>query len=127
MYLVEHNVMMSMKSGFCVFDSRGFNYDKTAGAFEELTSWMSNGVSHNQLCLRSGDDVSTLESADDDDDVGLRSSSKYVQRRVNCVMVVVNVAEVYKASKAGNLQPLEATRELFCFPALRKCSKLISL
>lgn len=121
MYMEEHNVMRSAQNGFCVYDSRGFNYDKMGEAFEDLSSWMSDGVHHNQLCLRSGD-AALLK--DDAEIVRLRSSSKFVQRTVNCAMVVVNIAEVYKALKAGDSKPFESTRELFCFPALRKCSKL---
>ncbi|EEF47309.1 uncharacterized protein LOC8265163 [Ricinus communis] len=120
MYMEEHNVMRSMQSGFCVFDSRGFNYDKIGEALEELSSWMTDGVHHNQLCLRSGD--ATLLK-DDIEAAASRSSSKFLIRRVNCAMVVVNIAEVYKALKAGDSKQLEATRELFCSPALRKCNE----
>ena len=120
----EHNVMRSLQGGFCVYDSRGFSYGKIGDALEELSSWMSDGVHHNQLCLRSGDDV-LLE--DDAETAGLRPSSKFVQRTVNFSMVVVNIAEVYKALKASDSKPLEATRELFHSPALRYCSKPYSL
>ncbi|KAJ9171760.1 hypothetical protein P3X46_015078 [Hevea brasiliensis] len=120
MYMEEHNVLRSLQSGFCVYDSRGFNYDKMGEALEELSSWMIDGVHHNQPCLRSGDH--TLLK-DDAETAALRSSSKFVQRRVNCSMVVVNIAEVHKALKAGDSKPLEATRELFCSPALRNCNE----
>ena len=52
--------------------------------------------------------------------------SKFVRRRVNCVMVVSNMAEIYEAYKAGDNKPMEATRQLFCSSALRNCSKLAS-
>lgn len=122
MYLEEHNVLRSMRSGFCVFDSRGFNYDRPKEALDELSSWVSEGVHHNQLCFRYGDfSLMTDEMVN-----AVRTSSNFVQRRVNCVMVVINMAEVYKAFKAADLKPLEATRQLFCSSALRKCSKFSS-
>ncbi|KAK9282477.1 hypothetical protein L1049_005395 [Liquidambar formosana] len=81
---------------------------------------MTDGVRHKQLCWRSGDGA----LCEDDLEVSsLRSSSKFTRRRVNCAMVVANVAEIYKAYKASNLKPLEATRELFQCPALRKCNE----
>lgn len=122
MYMEEHNVLRSQQSGFCVYDSMGFSYDKMGEALEELSSWMIDGVHHNQPCLRS-EDYTLLK--DDTESSASRSSSKFVQRRVNCAMVVVDIAEVYKALKAGDSQPLEATRQLFCSPALRNCSKLL--
>ncbi|XWS31783.1 hypothetical protein CRYUN_Cryun23aG0105700 [Craigia yunnanensis] len=57
---------------------------------------------------------------DEVENVIMRSSSKFMQRRVNCVMVVANIAEIYKALKAGDFKSLEATRQLFCSPAFRK-------
>ncbi|XVF32850.1 hypothetical protein REPUB_Repub17cG0118100 [Reevesia pubescens] len=120
MYMEEHNVLRSMRSGFCVYDSRGFDYGRTREALEELSSWMSEGIHHNQLCLRYGDCTMTT---DDMENVVMRSSSKFVQRSVNCVMVVANIAEIYKAFKAGDLKPLEAIRQLFCSPALRKSNE----
>ncbi|XWS76619.1 hypothetical protein CRYUN_Cryun01aG0192400 [Craigia yunnanensis] len=120
MYMEEHNVLRSMQSGFCVYDSRGFDYGRPREALEELSSWMSEGIHHNQLCLRYGD---CTMMTDDVENVVMRSSSKFVQRRLNSVMVVANIAEIYKALKAGNLKPLEATRQLFCSPALRKSNE----
>uniref|UniRef100_A0A2P2N2V8 G domain-containing protein n=1 Tax=Rhizophora mucronata TaxID=61149 RepID=A0A2P2N2V8_RHIMU len=121
MYMEEHNVLRSMKNGFCVYDSRGFHYNRMKESLEELSSWMSDGVHHNQLCWRSGD--AALETENAEPFGVMRTSSKFVQRRVNCVMVVVNMAEVCKALKAGDSKPLEATRELFSSPALRNCNE----
>lgn len=109
-----------MRSGFCVYDSRGYDYDRLSEGLEELSFFMGEGVHHNQLCLRSVDYASTKN---DVDVFSSRSSSKFVQRRVNCAMVVVDMAEFYKAFKAKDSKPLEATRQLFCAPELRKCSK----
>ncbi|XWS46588.1 hypothetical protein CRYUN_Cryun14cG0081200 [Craigia yunnanensis] len=120
MYMEEHNVLRSMRSGFCVYDSRVFDYGRIREALEELSSWMSEGIHHNQQCLRYGD---CTMMTDDADNVVTRSSSKFVQRRVNCVMVVANIAEIYKALKAGDLKLLEATRHLFCCPTLRKSNE----
>ncbi|TXG63343.1 hypothetical protein EZV62_010337 [Acer yangbiense] len=122
MYMEEHNVLRSMRSGFCVYDSRGFEEDRLSEGLVELSSWMSEGVHHNQLCLRSVDYGTILKNEVDIDD-DMRSSSKFVQRRVNCAMVVANVAEISKALKVGDSKPLEATRQLFCAPDLRKCNE----
>ncbi|XP_030451474.1 uncharacterized protein LOC115673443 [Syzygium oleosum] len=120
MYLEEHNVVRSLRSGFCVYDSRGFDYGRIDEALEELSDWMSQGVHHNQLCSRPGD---RAFSEDEAEFCPSRSSSKFMKRRVNCVMVVVNIAEVHKAMKAGDFEQLRATKELFSAPALRKCNE----
>ncbi|KAL4379160.1 hypothetical protein GQ457_02G002360 [Hibiscus cannabinus] len=118
MYLEEHNVLRSMQSGFCVYDSRGFDYGRTIEALDELSCWMSEGIHHNQLCFRYGDCMTMADDAE-----GTRSSAQFVQRRVNCVMVVANIAHIYISLKAGDFKPLEATRQLFCSPALRKSNE----
>ncbi|XP_059625624.1 uncharacterized protein LOC132268796 [Cornus florida] len=110
LFMEEHNVLRSMRSGFCIYDTRGFDYDRVSECLEELSEWMSEGVHHNQLCLRSGDNVEIPL---------LRCYSKFTNRRVNSVMVVANVAEIYKAFKAGDKKPLEAVGHLFCSPSLR--------
>ncbi|XP_039042967.1 uncharacterized protein LOC120182011 [Hibiscus syriacus] len=124
MYLEEHNVLRSMQSGFCVYDSRGFDYGRTREALDELSCWMSEGIHHNQPCFSYGDCMTTTTMmVDDAENVGMRSSAQFVQRQVNCVMIVANIAHIYKAFKAGDLKPLEATRQLFCSPALRKSNE----
>ncbi|OWM80083.1 uncharacterized protein LOC116187534 [Punica granatum] len=120
MFLQEHNVLRSVRSGFCVYDSRGFNYDNVSEGLDELSGWMSEGVHHNQPCVRPGDQGPAEE---DSESFMSTSSSKYVVRRVNCVLVIVNIAEVYQAMKGGDLKPLMATKELFCFPPLRVCGE----
>lgn len=124
MFLEEHNVTRSTQNGFCVYDSRGFDCDRIDEGLEELSTWMDEGVQHNQLCLRPSDGVLV---EDDINNLMSRSSAKFVRRRVDCAMVVVNIMEVYKAFKAGNSKPLEATRELYCSPAFRKCCEFASL
>ncbi|GMN52354.1 hypothetical protein TIFTF001_021499 [Ficus carica] len=117
MFLEEHNVIRSLRSGFCVYDSRGFDQDQMRESLEELSSWMNDGIHHNQLCLRSGDH---LLPRDELDVLMARSSSKFVRRRVNCAMVVANIAEIYKAYKAGDYKSLKATKELYCSIAFKK-------
>ncbi|XP_035548833.1 uncharacterized protein LOC109003783 [Juglans regia] len=120
MLMKEHNVLRSMQSGFCVYDSRGFNYDEMGENLEELSSWMTDGVHHNQLCLRLGDDAL---NNDDMENHSMTSSSRFLKRRVNYAMVVANIAEIYGASKAGDFKPLEAIRELLCCPVLKKTNE----
>ncbi|PPR99295.1 hypothetical protein GOBAR_AA21367 [Gossypium barbadense] len=122
MYMEEHNVLRSTRSGFCIYDSRGFDYHSTREALEEMSSWMSEGIHHNQPCFRYNDRATTADDAAMEN-ITLRSSLNFLQREVNCVMVVANIAQIYKALKAGDLKPLEATRQLFSFPALRKSNE----
>lgn len=121
MYMEEHNVLRSLRSGFCVYDSRGFDYDMVNQGLEELSSWMTEGVHHNQLCQIS-DEYGTIVKNQSEVD-SLRQCSKFVQRKVNCVMVVVNIAEISRDLKAANPKSLEAITQLFCSPDLRKCSE----
>lgn len=119
----EHNVLRSMQSGFCVYDSRGLEYDMVGECLEEVSDWMTNGVHHNQLCLRTGEIMMSEEELSEGPLLG--SSSKFALRKVNCAMVVVNIAEIFKSLKKGDWKPLEATRDLFRCPALKKCSKFV--
>lgn len=121
MLLEEHYVVRSLQSGLCVYDSRGLDSNNMEESLEELSSWMNDGVHHNQLCLRSGDHSLPRDELDI---LTARSSSKFVRRKVNCAMVVADVAEIYNAYKAGDYKPLEATKELFCSPAFKKCGKV---
>ncbi|KAL6339902.1 hypothetical protein AAG906_034992 [Vitis piasezkii] len=118
-FMEEHNVLRSMQSGFCVYDSRGLDYDLMGESIEEVSEWMTNGVHHNQLCLRTGDNLMSEEELSEVPG----SSSKFTPRKVNCAMVVVNIAEIFKSLKKGDWKPLEATRELFRCPALKKCNE----
>ncbi|KAK9161672.1 hypothetical protein Syun_008013 [Stephania yunnanensis] len=124
-YLEEHNVLRSMRSGFCVYDSRGLDYDRVGESLEMVSRWMADGVHHQQLCVESGDELlpSTASLMPSSAGYPMPSSSCFVKRRVNCAVVVVNMAEVCKALTKGDSKPLEATRELFYCPALRNCNE----
>lgn len=117
MFLEEHNVLRSLRSGFCVYDSRGLDCDRVSGSLEEVAGWMRKGVHHHQPCSRLSDPEWEEPSA--------CRSSRFSKRRVNSVLVVADVAEIYKALLAGDSKPLEATKELFYSPSIRKCSKFI--
>lgn len=122
MSMEEHNVLRSMRSGFCVYDTWGFDYDQADECVKEFSEWVTDGVHHKQVCEQPGN--SELR----EEELGVpsfRSFSKFAKRRVNCVMVVANVSEICKASKAGDKKPLEAIKALFCSPALRNCSKIV--
>lgn len=120
LFMEEHNVLRSMRNGFCVYDTRGFDYDKVNECVEELSEWLTDGVHHKQLCSRQGDDGLTKE----DLEVPLFNSyAKFAKRSVNCVIVVANVSEIYKALKVDDTKPLDATKVLFCSSALRKCNE----
>ncbi|KAG9157108.1 hypothetical protein Leryth_026902 [Lithospermum erythrorhizon] len=49
-------VLRSMRNGFCIYDTRGFDCGEMGGCLEELSTWMEDGVRHNQPCLRPGDE-----------------------------------------------------------------------
>lgn len=121
MFMGEHNVLRLPQSGFCVYDTRGFHYDRVDESAQQLSEWMADGVHHNQICLRPRDNLLS-----EDETPFLKSSLKFATRRVNCAMVVANVAEIYKSLKAADKEPLESLRQLFSSPALRKCSKFPS-
>ncbi|KAK2982236.1 hypothetical protein RJ640_015827 [Escallonia rubra] len=126
LYMEEHNVLRSMQNGFYVFDTKGFDYERLVESNEELSKWMNRGVHHNPLCLRSGDNM--LLSKDEEIEIPLSRSfaSKYAKRRVNCVMMVADVAEIHKALRASGVNPLEALNRLFHSPTLRNCISALS-
>ncbi|XP_009599706.1 uncharacterized protein [Nicotiana tomentosiformis] len=112
----EHNVLRSTRSGFCIYDTRGFDYDKVDEGLQELKEWMSDGVHHKKLCSRLGDILPKLDNELED------ASSMFVNRKVNCVMLVANASEIYKSLRVGDLKPLDALKQLFCSPVLKKSS-----
>lgn len=125
----ENNVLRSMENGFCVFDSRGFEYNRVKDGLEELSYWMAEGIRHNQPCSKSvvygiTENDTLTESDYLTSEAAASASSRFVNRKVNCAMVVVNMAEIYGALKDGDSKHLEATKQFFCSPDLRKCSKL---
>lgn len=127
MFLEEHNVIRSLRSGFCVYDSRGFDYDQASEVVDvELSDWINDGVHHNQLCMRAGDQYSLPRDELEALSARSSSSSKFARRRVNCAMVVVNAAEVYVALKAANHKPLDAVKELYRSPVFKKWGEFFS-
>ncbi|XP_031484649.1 uncharacterized protein LOC116253835 [Nymphaea colorata] len=119
LFMEEHNVLRSMRNGFCVYDSRGLSYYEITQSLEELSEWMIDGVHHHLRCSRGRGS----ESSDGFALSAQLSSSKFTRRRVNCAVVVVDMSYVYKSLIAGDSTPLEATKELFCSHSLRKCNE----
>ncbi|KAL8105404.1 uncharacterized protein LOC141677129 [Apium graveolens] len=121
MFMEEHNVLRSMRSGFCVYDTRGLDENYLSYSLEEVSKWMTEGVRHNQLCYRPGDErhnsTTNLPMG------SLLSSSRFAKRKVNCVLVVANLAQTYKALKCGDLAPVQAIREIFHCPSIRKSNE----
>lgn len=112
-------MLRSTRNGFCVYDSRGFEYDRAAEALEEVSGWVEDGVRHRQPCSGGR---SELEG-------GFHFGGPpptFARRRVNGVIAVANLAEIYRALKAGDVRPLETTRALFHSPSLRRCSEFIA-
>lgn len=109
----EHNVLRSSRSGFCIYDTMGFDYDRVDEALLELKEWTApDGVHHKKLCSRPGDHE--LEDA---------SCSMFIKRTVNCVMLVANAYEIYKSLRLGDFKPLDALKQLFFSSSLNKSSE----
>ncbi|KAL8481416.1 hypothetical protein ACS0TY_027793 [Phlomoides rotata] len=122
MYLVEHNVLRSPRSGLCVYDTRGLDQDRVEEGLDEVSTFISDGVRHNQPCCRSGDDHEERVMGSS---MGNISKSRYVKRKVNCVMVVADLSQIHNAFKScgGDLKSMEALRALFHLSAIKNCSK----
>ncbi|KAK3418043.1 hypothetical protein EUGRSUZ_H04024 [Eucalyptus grandis] len=119
MYLEEHNVLRSLRSGFCIYDTRGLDVNQMKEGLDEVSEWMNNGVRHYQLCLRPGDDVFRREALV----TPMMGNARFGTRQVNCALVVANMAQICNGVQSGDLKPLEATKDLFHCPALRKSSE----
>lgn len=125
MFLEEHNVLRSMRSGFCVYDTRGLDSNDMNEGLEEVSTWMTRGVRHNQPCLRHGD--YKLINGGGTDASSLRSNTRYTKRKIDCVVVVADLSEINKAFNSGDLKPVETLKNLFNNPCIRKSSKLFNL
>ncbi|XP_019708598.1 uncharacterized protein [Elaeis guineensis] len=117
-YLEEHNVLRSTRNGFCVFDSRGLDYNRLAEGLDEVAEWMEDGIRHRQPCR--GSALPEPASAGPSSAAAAAAAAKrFVRRRVNCAMVVVDLSELHQSLVSGDLRPLEATRELFHSPSIQ--------
>ncbi|XP_009615644.1 uncharacterized protein [Nicotiana tomentosiformis] len=121
MFLEEHNVLRSMRSGFCVYDTRGLDSNDMNEGLEEVSSWMTRGVRHNQPCLRHGD--YKLINGGGTDASSLRSNTRYTKRKIDCVVVVADLSEINKAFNSGDLKPVETLKNLFNNPCIRKSNE----
>ncbi|XP_047333749.1 uncharacterized protein LOC124937525 [Impatiens glandulifera] len=126
--LEEHNVLRSMKSGFCVYDSVGFDYDEVNEFTGEIWDWMIEGVSHKEHLKKFEDENHNRrhpwKKIESDFHISLGSTTpKFANRKVNFVMVAANLFEINNAIKTGDRRPLEAVRQIFSSPAIRKCNE----
>ncbi|KAI3792149.1 hypothetical protein L2E82_06019 [Cichorium intybus] len=111
MILEEHNVLRSHRNGFCVYDSRGLDVNRMEEGLEEVTEWMTDGIRHNQPCRFGEDDVGVSLNC---------SAVGFVKRRVNYVVAVANLADVYKAFfSGGDFTTVTAIKSLFHCPSIR--------
>lgn len=121
MYLEEHNVLRSPKSGFCVYDSRGLDQNRMQEGLDEVSTWMLDGVQHNQPCYRPGDEK-LKELCEHNESMEL-TNSRYVKRKVNFVMVVADLSQIHTADSKS----MEALRSLFHLSAIKNSSNFFSL
>ncbi|PWA82779.1 P-loop containing nucleoside triphosphate hydrolase [Artemisia annua] len=111
MILEEHNVLRSTRNGFCVYDSRGLDFTRMGECLDEVTRWITDGVRHNEPCLFGEDVVDTSLNC---------SSDGFVRRKVNYVVVVVDLTDVYKAFFCGgDFKRVLAIKSLFHCPSIR--------
>ncbi|XP_042047536.1 uncharacterized protein LOC121793570 [Salvia splendens] len=113
MFLEEHNVLRSPRSGLCVYDTRGFDHILIDEGLDEVSTWMSDGVRHNQPCYRLGDDRKFMRS----------NSARYVKRRVNCVMVVADLLQIHQAFNSGDFKSIEALKSLFHLDCIKNLNE----
>ncbi|KAG8370481.1 hypothetical protein BUALT_Bualt14G0121300 [Buddleja alternifolia] len=97
MYLEEHNVLRSPTSGFCVYDTMGLDQNQMNEGLDEVSTWLFDGVQHNQPCHGLGDEQG-LNGATGQD------NSRYIKRKVNCVMVVADLSQIHKAFKCDDFK-----------------------
>ncbi|XP_072995051.1 uncharacterized protein [Typha latifolia] len=123
--LEEHNVLRSMRNGFCVFDSRGLDYDRVADGIEEASDWIENGVRHRQLC-RGAESFSAATTSTSSSSPSVpvsvspsAATKRFVRRRVNCAIVVASLSELYQSLVSGDVRRLNATRDLFHCPSIK--------
>lgn len=124
MFLEEHNVVRSVRSGFCVFDTRGLDYNQMNEGLEDVLTWISHGVRQNQPCCRPGDEKLGNASALHRPSLG--TISRFIRRKVNFAMVVANLAEIHEAFKSGDMKSVDAIRDLFQYPCIQKSSKFFT-
>ncbi|KAI7749744.1 hypothetical protein M8C21_015599 [Ambrosia artemisiifolia] len=111
MILEEHNVLRSTRNGFCIYDSRGLDCNRMEDGLKEVTRWMTDGVCHNQPCHFGENDVNIKLNC---------SSDGFVRRRVNYVVVVADLTDVYKAFFCGgDFKPVDALKSLFHCPSIK--------
>ncbi|XP_047950065.1 uncharacterized protein LOC125195850 [Salvia hispanica] len=113
MFLEEHNVLRSPRSGLCVYDTRGFDQIRIDEGLDEVSTWMRDGVRHNQPCYRLGDDRKFMRL----------NSSRYVKRRVNCVMVVADLLQIHQAFNSADFKSIEALKSLFHLDCIKNLNE----
>lgn len=119
MFLEEHNVLRSMRSGFCVYDTRGLDTNDMIEGLDEVSTWMTRGVRHNQPCFRHGD------YNNNKDINGGGTNTRYTKRKVDCAIIVADLSEINKAFSSGDLKHVVALKSLFNNPSIRKSSKFV--
>ncbi|KAG5607687.1 hypothetical protein H5410_029179 [Solanum commersonii] len=113
MFLEEHNVLRSMRSGFCVYDTRGLETNDMIEGLDEVSTWMTRGVRHNQPCFRH----------DDYNNNNKITSKRYTKRNVDCAIIVADLSEINKAFISGDLKDVVALKSLFNNSSIRKSNE----
>ncbi|KAM3345281.1 putative protein isoform X1 [Capsicum galapagoense] len=119
MFLEEHNVLRSMRSGFCVYDTRGLDTNDMIEGLDEVSTWMTRGVRHNQPCFRHGDYTNNNKVING----GGGASTRYTKRKVDCAIIVADLSEINKAFTSGDLKHLVALKSLFSNSSIRKSNE----
>ncbi|MFX6534104.1 hypothetical protein ABTG41_07475, partial [Acinetobacter baumannii] len=53
----------------------------------------------------------------------MNNSSRYINRKVNCVIVVADLSQIHKDLKCDDLKSMEALRDLFHSPAVKNSNE----
>ncbi|KAJ8540379.1 hypothetical protein K7X08_030298 [Anisodus acutangulus] len=117
MFLEEHNVLRSMRSGFCVYDTRGLDSDDMIEGLDEVSTWMTCGIRHNQPCFRHGDYNTNKVIS------GGGTNTRYTKRKVDSAIIVADLSEINKAFSSGDLKHVVALKSLFNNPSIRKSNE----
>lgn len=114
LFLQEYMVPGTSKA-FCMFDSRGL-LENVAEDFPILENWMSNGIQHGEMVLRSSDDSTIRMFMKHKACDRLDNFSK--RRKVNFVIFVVSAFSVLQIMENADTLASDTLAKLFNCPYL---------
>eukprot|EP01018_Ginkgo_biloba_P007079 Gb_09837 [translate_table: standard] len=102
-------------SNFCIFDSRGISGNVTED-LPLLEGWMTNGIHHGEMVLRSSDDITIRVALEH------KGRDRHFQvskiRKVHFVIFVVNALSILQQMASMDTLSSDMLLKLFCCPYL---------